>query len=192
MKKRALIVHGWGGTPQEGWFPWLKNELEKNGFEVTVPAMPETNAPRISNWVPALSDAVGMPDAQTFLIGHSMGCQTIVRYIESLPNGVVVGGAVFVAGFLKKLTGLTAEEKETGDHWMNSKIDLQKVKTHLLNSVAIFSDNDEFVPLENRDEFENIFGSKIIIEKNKGHFSGSDDVTELPSALDAVLSMSNS
>lgn len=51
MTKRLIIVHGWGGSPDEGWFPWLKNEAEKLGFSVSVPAMPNTNEPRIFNWV---------------------------------------------------------------------------------------------------------------------------------------------
>ena len=30
-------------------------------------------------------------------------------------------------------------------------------------------------------------GAEIIVEHNKGHFSGSDGIKELPSLLDAVL-----
>ena len=33
-----------------------------------------------------------------------MGCQTIARYLETLPDEIKVGGAVFVAGFFKSLT----------------------------------------------------------------------------------------
>ena len=32
------MVHGWDGNPNNHWFPWLKKELEKRGFEVHVPA----------------------------------------------------------------------------------------------------------------------------------------------------------
>src|SRR3989338_7241510 len=94
--KRIFIVHGWDGYPEEGWFPWLKKELEAKGFEVQVPQLPQADAPRIYNWVPALTKTVGVPDKQTFFVGHSMGCQTIARYLETLPEGVQVGGAVFV------------------------------------------------------------------------------------------------
>ena len=31
--KRVFIVHGWGGHPDEGWFPWLSSEL---GSEIIV------------------------------------------------------------------------------------------------------------------------------------------------------------
>lgn len=51
MTKRAFIIHGWDGYPDEGWFPWLKTELEKNGFQVHVPAMPKSAEPKIEAWV---------------------------------------------------------------------------------------------------------------------------------------------
>lgn len=191
MQKRVFILHGWGGDSKEGWFPWLKAELEKLGFEVIAPDLPDTNNPRIDSWVTALSQLVGEPDQNTYFVGHSMGNQAIVRYLESLSDNVRVGGAVFVAGFLTELTGLTDEEKETGDHWMSKEIDLDKVRTHLPKSVAIFSDNDEFVPLSNLDAFRDFLGSEIIIEKSKSHFSGSDGVLELPSALDSIVKISS-
>ncbi len=37
--------------------------------------------------------------------------------------------------------------------------------------------------------FEERLGAKTAIEHDKGHFSGSDDVKELPVILDAILSL---
>lgn len=192
MTKRVFIIHGWGGHPQEGWFPWLKKELEGKGFDVFVPQMPETKKPRIYNWVPAIQKAVGVADSETYLVGHSMGCQAIARYIEALPNGVKVGGAVFVAGFFKRLTGLEDDpEVQIMDrHWLTTPLDFQKVKSHMKKGVAIFSDDDPWVPLDNTDDFEQKLGCKIIIEHAQKHFSGSEGFTQLPIALNEVLKMS--
>lgn len=189
MKKRVFIAHGWGGYPEEGWFPWLKKELEEKGFEVYIPQLPEAGRPRIHNWVPKLAEVVGTADENTYFVGHSMGCQTIVHYLKNLPEGVKVGGAVFVAGFFKRLTGLEDDPDvhETGKHWLGTPLDFEKVKFHLPKSVAIFSDNDSYVPLDNQDDFRNELGSEIIVEKNMGHFSGSNGVTELPIVLESVL-----
>ncbi|HEY4478931.1 MAG TPA: alpha/beta hydrolase [Candidatus Paceibacterota bacterium] len=189
-KKRVIIVHGWDGHPEEGWFPWLKNELEKLGFEVLIPQMPDAANPRIYNWVPALAKSVGTADTNTYFVGHSMGCQTIIRYLESLPEKKKVGGAVFIAGFLKRLTGLEDDTavRETDRHWLTTPIDLDKVKKQIGKTIAVFSDNDPWVPLDNRDEFENKLGSKIFIEHGKGHFSGiADSCFELPIVLDSIL-----
>ena len=51
MQKRVIIIHGWESGPTEHWFPWLKSELEKNGFEVLTPQMPNTFFPRQAEWV---------------------------------------------------------------------------------------------------------------------------------------------
>jgi hypothetical protein len=122
-----------------------------------------------------------------------MGSQTIARYLESLPDGVKVGGAVFVAGFFKRLTGLENEPgvPETDKHWLKTPLDLEKVKSHLLKSVAIFSDDDPYVPLDNQDDYRNKLGSKIIIERNMGHFHSGAGITQLPIALKSVLEIAN-
>lgn len=136
--KRAIIVHGWGGTPQEGWFPWLKKDLEKKGFSISVPQLPDTEHPHIKTWVPALAVAVGTPDQETYLVGHSMGCQTIIRYLETLKEGKKIGGAVFVAGFIRPLTGLTtAEEKEIDREWTLTPINFDGVRSRLGRSKVI-------------------------------------------------------
>lgn len=189
MQKRVFIVHGWDGYPEEGWFPWLKKELEAKGFAVFVPQLPEPREPRIVNWVPELRAVVGVPDEQTYFVGHSMGCQTIARYLESLPEGVKVGGAVFVAGFFKRLTGLEDDVvvQSVAKEWLTAPLDLKKVKVHLKKSVAIFSDNDPYVPLDNKEDFDRMLGSKVVVEHHRGHFSGSTGTKELPQVLSALV-----
>jgi uncharacterized protein len=189
MKKRVFIVHGWDGYPQENWFPWLKQKLEEKEFKVFVPQLPDSGNPRIYSWVPALAKIVNAPDEQTYFVGHSMGCQAIVRYLESLPDNIKIGGAVFVAGFFKRLTGIEDEpgNQETAHHWLKTPVDLLKAKSHLNKSVAIFSDNDPYVPLDNQDDFREKLGSKIIIQHSMGHFNEAAGITELPVALKSLL-----
>lgn len=189
MTKRVFIVHGWGGSPQEGWFPWLKSELEDKGFVVKIPSMPDTENPKIETWIPHLSKVVGDVDENTFFVGHSIGCQTIMRYLEALPANKKVGGAIFVAGFLT-LMNLPEEEKDTAKPWLQTPIDTEKVKQHSNKFIAIFSDNDAVVPFNNKQLFEQKLNAKTIVEHEKGHFSGSDGITQLPIALQSVLNIS--
>lgn len=193
MKTRVIIVHGWDGYPEEGWFPWLKKELEDKGVTVLVPQLPETAKPKIYNWIPALAKAAGKVDENTYFIGHSMGCQAIVRFLETLPERTKVGGAIFVAGFFKRLTGLEndPEVQEIDKHWLTTPLDFAKVKNHLQKSIAIFSTNDPWVPLDNQDDFKNKLGSKIQIEENMGHFNASYGITKLPIVLQALLKIIN-
>lgn len=200
MNKRIFLIYGWDGYPEENWFPWLKKELEAKliralsadapwGFEVFIPELSDSENPRINVWIPQIAEAVGIPDENTFFVGHSMGCQAICRYLESLPEETKIGGAVFVAGFFKCLTGIedVEDQKATEKHWLGSPIDFIKVKSHLAKSIAIFSDNDPFVPLDNQDDFRDKLGSKIIIEHQAGHFRTSDGISEPIIILQSVL-----
>jgi uncharacterized protein len=187
--KRVILVHGWGGGPQGGWFSWIKRELENRGVIVMAPQLPNTDAPDPAKWVSALSDAVGTSDTETFFVGHSMGCQTILRFLENLPEDTVVGGAVFVAGFFDKITNLAPEERPVWERWKNMSFDPRKVVRHLHKSIAIFSDNDPYVPLSEEKNFRERIDAKTIILPKVGHFTGSDGCNELPEALSVLLGM---
>ena len=166
--KRAFIVHGWTGKPDEAWFPWLKKELENKGYEVHTPSMPNTNYPEISSWVNYLSEVVGEPDEETYFVGHSIGCQTIMRYAASLNDGSKIGGIVFVAGFFNLYADdYDQEEHDTAKPWLETPIDTDKVKRICPKITAIFSDNDPDVPLSDSEIFKERLGAKIIVENKK-------------------------
>jgi predicted alpha/beta hydrolase family esterase len=189
MKKRVFIVHCWDGTPSDNWYPWIKKQLEAQNFEVHVLEMPDTANPRIFQWVPTLAEAVGTANENTYFIGHSVGAQTIVRYIESLPNNTKVGGAVFVAGWFKSLTGIDAAGTETKNHWLSAPVNFETVHERMQKSIAIFSDNDPYVPLDNQDDFRDKLHSEIVIEYGQGHYDTGSKTTELPIALESLLKL---
>ena len=148
--------------------------------------MPHPENPIIEDWVPFIASVVGEPDEHTYFVGHSMGNQAILRYIEALPALARIGGAVFVAGFFE-LMGLDEGEQKIAKPWLEIPIDCAKVKQHTDKFVAIFSDDDPFVSLRNKELMEQRLGAKTIVEKGKGHFLGDDGVKELPSVLQSVL-----
>ncbi|HIH31193.1 TPA: DUF1749 domain-containing protein [Candidatus Woesearchaeota archaeon] len=169
--KSAIIVHGWDGDPNTGWFVWLEKELKKKGYEVIKPIMPDPAHPKIKKWVNKLATLAKNADENTILIGHSIGCQTIIRYLET-PKAKKVGKVIFVVPWLTLLDAAIDETEsyEIAKPWLETPIDFKKVKSKMKSSTAILSDNDPFVSIKNADEFRKKLGSKIIIEKNKGHF----------------------
>jgi len=184
MVKRAFLIHGWEGYPEEGWRPWLKKELEKNNFEVYVPAMPDTAHPKMDAWSKHLAKIVGNPDKDCYFVGHSLGCITILRYLETLKPNQQIGGVVLVAGFT---SNLGYEELRS---FFTKPINWGKIKSHGKKFVAIHSDNDPFVSLHYGDFFKKELNAEVIVEHNMKHFSGDDGVTVLPCALEAVVKIS--
>jgi len=186
--KRAVIIHGWeGGAPEVGWLPWLARKLEQDGWAVQVPAMPDTMHPEMEAWVGKLSAAVGRPDQETYLVGHSLGCATILRYLERLGGGEAAGGAVLVAGFASDLAapgyaGQLASFFTTPLQW-------DAIKRHCKQFVAIHSDNDRWVAVEQMTTFKRELGAEGLLLHNMGHFSDDDGFTELPVVYERLMAM---
>lgn len=176
--KRIFVVHGWGGSPRGGWHPWLKMELEKLGCHVFNPEMPDTDAPTIEKWVSHLSKVVGVPDKETFFIGHSIGCQTILRYLETI--SMPVGGALFVAGWFNLENLESDKEREIAKSWIETPVDVEKIQKILPKSILVISDNDPYGALEeNKQKFAEL-GSKIVVLHNAGHITVVDGFSEVP------------
>lgn len=179
--KRAVIVHCWGGSSNYCWYPSVKTALEENGFKVFVPDMPDSEYPNLATWLPTLEKVIGNPDDELFLIGHSAGCITIMRYLESLESGEKIGGVVFVAGFTDNLG---FEELKS---FFKSEIDFEKIKLHCKVLTAIYSDDDPYVPIKYSTILHEKLGAKLIEKQSMGHFSGPVDQTKSITALPDVV-----
>ena len=154
-----------------------------------VPAFPETELPQQSRWIPYLAAQIGQLDDELFLIGHSVGCVAIMRYLETLPENQRVGGVVLVAGYTDDL-----KYKEL-ENFFQTPIDFEKIKSKSKNGfVAIHSDNDPYVDLKYADILKEKLGAEVIIKHTMGHFSGAIEseasCTELPDVIQAVEKLS--
>ena len=194
---KVIIVHGWDGDISKGWYPWLKQELESKGFDVLIRQMPHYDAPAVDEWVYALKDISGRIDEKTYFIGHSVGCQTIIRALEK-PDVDKVGGAIFIAGWFelkeKAYTEYSKTEKDTrriAKPWINTPIDFNKVQSRFSPGkiTAIFSDNDPYVDMLNAHLFKDRLGAKIIVENNKGHYRPEDDANVIPLLVEELLNI---
>lgn len=182
--KRAFLIHGWGGYPEEGWRPWLKRKLEAEDFKAIVPAMPDTDKPKMLAWLDHLTQVVGLPDQDCYFVGHSLGCIAVLRYLETLNENQKVGGAVLVAGFSDDLG-----EPELASFFAKP-IDWEKIKAVCTKFVIIHSTDDHAVPVRYADILKEKLNAEVIIEEGKKHYSGDDGITQLPAALESILKLS--
>ncbi len=184
--KKVYLIHGWGGSDSsEGWFGWLKKELKERKIELTVFNMPNTDYPKIEEWTTFLKEKIKETeiDSETYFIGHSIGCQTILRYLEKLPEKMKIAGCIFIAGWFNLIEECYTndEERQIAKPWIEKKIDIEKAKIHTNNFLAIFSDNDNCVPLSDSKIFKEKLGAKVVIKHNEGHFN---ETLKIPEIID--------
>ena len=183
--KKVFLIHMWEGSSSSSpWYNWLKQELSKKGFEVKVFDMPDSEKPKIENWVGYLEEKINLDEVneKTYFVGHSVGCQTIMRFLEKLHKHKKIGGCVFVAGWFD-LINLEPEEMEIAHPWINNKIHFDRILDHCNNFIALFSDDDPYVHLDEAKKFKDKLGAKIIIKHSLGHF---ENVEKIPDILEFV------
>ena len=189
---KIYIVHCWDGTKDDGWYPWLDEKISSDDNRVIRFNMSDTEHPKIKEWVSELDKQVDSIDENTYFIGHSIGCQTILRYLEN-KNTEKIGGILFVAPWLDLLPEAISDEDSynTAYPWINTKIDFDKIKKMTNNITCIFSDDDYFVSITQKEEFEKLLNAKTIIVSGKGHISADDGVNELPEIYSKTIEMLN-
>jgi len=183
--KRAIIVHCWGGNSKYAWYPSVQKELETLGYQVLVPDMPNTDTPKLSEWLPFLSNLIGTPDEDLVLIGHSVGTVVIMRYLESLKDNEKIGKSILVAGYTDPLGFKELE------NFFETKLDFEKIKIKSKNGfVLIQSDNDPFVSEQYGIRLRDELGAKLVVKHNALHMSGSADgenaCLDLPEVIENI------
>ncbi|VVB57616.1 Serine hydrolase [uncultured archaeon] len=179
--RRAILIHGFGGHPLHGWRPWLKEELEKSGWAVSAPFMPDPDHPQCGEWVETISREVGTPTSACALVGHSLGCMAILRYLQTLPAGQNVGPVILVAGFGRDI------HKPEMASFCTPELDWDLIRPRATRFVVVHSDNDPLLPLEEGQYVARHLGVELIVKKGMGHFSSSEGTTQLPVVLQKLL-----
>ncbi len=187
MKKKIYLIYGWGGSPEEPMHKWIGEKAKEKDFDFIAPQMPNPEEPKISVGLNKIKEIVDNLDEQTIFIGHSVGCQAVLRYLETLENKKI-GKIILIAPWMK-LNEQTIEEegegvKEIAKPWMETPIDFEKVKKICSKVICIFSNNDPYVPLSEENFFKEKLNAKTIILKNRGHFDSSSGIKSFPEILE--------
>jgi len=177
--KNASIFHGHGSTSKSYWHPWLKNELEKLGYAVWLPDMPDTDLPVLKKWLPFTLQN-GTYNEETILVGHSCGVSLILSILENID--VKIKKAILVAGFIKPLSNRPYPILQNNYDW-------EKIKSHCKEFVVINSDNDPWGCDKKMGKLiaDGVGGKLIILhDGHMGSESFNQPYKEFPLLLDFV------
>ncbi|OBV28636.1 hypothetical protein BKN38_07000 [Helicobacter sp. CLO-3] len=180
-QKRVIIVHGYGGDSKSHWFVWLKNELEKQGARVVAPDMPDSLSPTPKAWIAALRETIGDIDENTFIVAHSLGCISALRYIEGLDARERLGGVVLVGGFYEPLSILPKLDPFVAEPLQGAKL------AKMIKNRVVLSAKDDKVVLTNLSEnLAKAIDAEFIQLPSGGHFMKDEVGDKLPIVLELL------
>lgn len=165
--KRALILHGTGGSPEENWFGWLKAELENQGYEVWVPLLPNNDHPDTKTYDDFLLNS-DWNFQNNLIIGHSSGSVEILSLLQALPDDTIIDTAILVGSF----EGDLGRDDLKG---MDKEFDLDKIKSKATQFIVVHSDNDPYCPLDGAKSIASKLGVSVTLMPGMYHFGMAQD-----------------
>jgi uncharacterized protein len=183
--KNAFIFHGTSGYPEENWFPWLKNELESQGYEVTVPHFPTPEGQSLEAWLDVMQPHMSKIGEQTTLIGHSLGGLFLLRLLERLERPVHASIFVAASAGVEPIKFYDADAAFSPGFGL----DWSKIRANAGNAAVFHSDNDPYVSLGNGRKIANELGVKLAVIPNAGHFNKAAGYMEFPTLSETIAAL---
>ncbi len=169
--KRFVLLHGRGSSPEESFLPWLKNKLEKLGYEVQVPAMPGGDEPSDLEQVDFVKKNCKL-DESTVILGHSFGGIVALRLLEQgiKVNKVILASTPYLGRFSDgKARKSVVEAIQRG-------FDFKKIKAQAQNFISISDETDHVVPLADGQSLaKELNGLWLKQVATKSHFDGNEE-----------------
>ncbi len=173
-----FLFHGWGGDSKNHWFPEAQEFFEKKNCSVFVPDFPNSEHPKYEEWKSFFEKNYGDKlTASSIVIGHSLGCQFILRYISE--KNITLDHLILVSPPENDCD--IPEIKNFFSRSIQGKT-IQKNGAHIM----IFgSENDRFIPKKDFEHLAKTIHADFIFVPHQGHFN-----TELvPNLLETFQSI---
>ncbi|MDO8497010.1 MAG: alpha/beta hydrolase [bacterium] len=185
--KNALILHGtdFDKTKKQkdtNWFPWLKKELEKVGYEVWLPELPEAWHPDLERYWNFVKDFDF--NKETLLIGHSSGGGAMFGILHTLLEEKKVKAAISVAGIMK-------DEEWGCEGLFKEAYDWEKIRKQSKYIYLLWSKDDPYVKKYHTDFLSEKLHIKPQIYKGKKHFNleAGQEHAKIPEVLEIVKAL---
>lgn len=182
---KVFLVHGFEGVPNGGWRSWLMSEFSKLDVYACSLSMPTPGEPVLSEWLEEIKRVVDRnPNDDIYLVGHSLGGTSVLRFAEmyNFPN---------VKGLVSVSAPCTKTKNEKTVEFLEKDFDFKTIKERVGKIAVIHGDNDPLVPLANAEKIAQETGGKLIVIPNGGHLNGSAGFVVLPECLEVLKEFIN-
>lgn len=186
--KTAFIIHGFNGDTLYTFGPWLKNELEKHGYNVLMPQFPIRSDASYCGWSEILDKYVENFNDDTIIVCHSIGNPFIIKYLSD--NNLKAKLYISVAGFCKLFS--VPDREDLNHAFVDFQVhnsNIEYFKTHIPYRYSLYSDNDHVIPFDILKDFINQLNSNPVFISGVGHMGNRDNIHCLPQIVEILNSI---
>lgn len=197
---KFVIFHGSFGTPDDNWYPQLREKLEDLDQDVLIPQFPKEDwetltkkGPKtasqnqnLKNWLITFEKEI-LPHIKKAdkicFIGHSISCVFILHVVNKFK--LKLDSAIFVSPFMDFLNHKKFWQFDHVNRtFYKTDFDFAKIRRFIPVSYVLYSSNDPYVNLNHSILFAKALDSSIIFVKKAGHMNAEVDMHTFPLVLE--------
>lgn len=177
-KHHFVLLHGFTGSPERNFFPWLKKELEKRGHTVDVPELPNSDNPNEDEQVQYVLDNTVITE-DTIIYGHSLGSVVAMKVVEKLKKPV---HSLILSGTFSK--PIFIDHRRPFENTFKWEFDSNIIRSNAPFIRVLHDSKDRAVPYSQAKSVADMLSAEFnLVEAEKEHF----DAAIEPTVLEAVL-----
>ncbi len=180
--KTALLIHGAFGSPEENWFPWLKEHLAAAGFKVIVPTFPTPENQNLITWEAIVEPYVASLNKDSIIVGHSLGVPFGLRVLELIKQPIA--GFYAAAGFVELLKNDTFDA--INHTFTQRRFNWKEINQKSCNFYVYHSQNDPYVSWGCAKNLAGYLNVEITEIPNGGHLNEGMGFTEFSQLLSDI------
>ncbi|MCX6795204.1 MAG: alpha/beta hydrolase [Candidatus Falkowbacteria bacterium] len=181
---KIVLIHGKNTDPTEKWYPWLKEEVIKNGFDFIAPILPRPEDPVMDEWLVEIDKT--NPEDDTILIGHSRGGVAVLRWLEKQKEIIKVRKVILVATNSGRLRDKPIANETNYGFYTEEGYDFKKIKNHCREFIVLHSQDDPWVPFSAGQFNAQGLSAKFLKFENYEHFGAK--TKKIPELLEEIIS----
>lgn len=172
---KYILLHGYKGSPDSNFFPWLKKELEARGHSVVALDLPNTDMPNVKEQAKYVLKQTTL-NKDTVIVAHSLGGPVAFRVLEALEEKVAK--VVLVDPVLRpEFNDGDRPDVSASDSF---EFDFKKIKQASDEFVLLADAKHVTIKKEHIDELQNILDCRMVtVQMKERHF--------MEEKIDAIL-----
>lgn len=186
MGKQVYIIHGYTASPTSHWLPWLKEQFSDDETQVSILQLPNSSNPKKEEWLETLATEIKSIDIETYFVAHSLGCITLLSYLDQLNTLPNFGGFILVSGFSEFIPTIPSLASFTEE-----SINYKKINSATKSRVVVAAKDDSIVPFQFSQSLSNQLDASFSSLEKGGHFLEDDGFTTFPLVYNTLHTMMN-
>lgn len=167
--KKVLFIHGFEGSRDSNWLPWLERKLQEFHYQVVNETLPNPAHPDYDEIMDFLRDKTKDFTEYDSVVGHSLGGFFALKLAEEKPFDrlfLIAPGVGEQLDFDGLRTMWENSDVDSLQAVIERGVNFDKIQAH--HKVVVFSDNDPYIPLSVADNFDESW--KVVTVEGYGHF----------------------